>query len=108
MNKEESMSPDLDPPPELLATFANLDQTFSEDRGMDMAAFFMEDGRLMCPFSEDIVGRRNIQIAFENLVETFAKISWQPERRVEYLTADDACVLGRFIEIHKRRLTGQV
>jgi ketosteroid isomerase-like protein len=83
----------------LLNTIAELDLTFSEDRGVDMGNFFAEDARLMFPFMEDIVGRESIREAFVSLVSKYTTDMWNPKRELIDVYERRAYTFGSFIEI---------
>jgi ketosteroid isomerase-like protein len=93
-------------PASLLETLAAFDETFSQDRGSDMGAFFSPHARLMWPGIEDIVGRDAVRFAFEQLVATFTTISWRPEWTTIEVFGDRAISIGRFTEDRAPRAGG--
>jgi ketosteroid isomerase-like protein len=88
-------------PKSLERVIHELDTVFSQDRGSEMGAFFAEDACLQWPSSEDIVGREQIRLAFEQLVATFTTLSWKPKRSLELFCDGKAVFVGNFIEDRK-------
>jgi hypothetical protein len=93
-------------PESLLQTIYEFDALFSEDRGSEMGAYFAEDARLQWPMLEDIVGREEIRLAFEQLVNTYTTISWKPDRSLGLLCDGKAVIVGRFVEDRRERKKG--
>ena len=90
-------------PESLQRTILALDTVFSQDRGNEMGAFFAEDARLQWPMLEDIVGRNQIRLAFEQLVTTYSTILWKPDRSLALAFNGKTAIVGSFVEDRQKR-----
>jgi hypothetical protein len=90
----------------LLKTIAELDLTFSEDRGADMGNFFAKDAKLMFSLMSDVVGRESIRDLFVKFVSMYTTDSWEPKRELIRVYERDAYTLGSFIEVRTNRNEG--
>lgn len=104
--QEKSRTLEKDIAEDLQLRIAACDNTFSKDLAIELANFFATDARLMWPGNEDIMGREAIRKAYEGFVETFTTVSWKPDRRDLHVYEDRAYVVGRFVEVRKRRKSG--
>jgi len=93
-------------PESLQRTIHELDTVFSQDRGNEMGAFFAEDARLQWPMVEDIVGRTQIRMAFEQFVATYTTLSWKPNRSLALVSKNGVAIVGDFIEDRQARNDG--
>ena len=97
--EEELLESEISHKESLLKTIAELDRTFSEDRGWDMGDFFAEDAILMFLFMEDLVGRESIRAGFVDFVSKYTTDSWIPKREFIDVYEQRAYILGSFIEV---------
>jgi ketosteroid isomerase-like protein len=101
--QEKSRMLEREMPENLKMQIAALDSSFSHDHADEVASYFAGDARLMWPNNNDIVGREAIRKALNRLMEIFTTISWKPDRHFLHVYQDRAYVLGRFVEVRKRR-----
>ena len=87
----------------LLKAMEAFDRAFREHRPDDLAAMYAQDGRLMFPLMEDIVGRQPIAEVFTQFMSAYETESNELEREVIDICGERAYVLGRFIEVRTPR-----
>lgn len=93
-------------PESLQRTIHELDTVFSQDRGNEMGEFFAEDAHLQWPMVEDIIGRKQIGMAFEQFVATYTTLSWKPNRSLVLVSDNSVAIVGDFIEDRQVRNDG--
>jgi ketosteroid isomerase-like protein len=82
----------------LRLAFSRLDSNFAQGLEKETADLFAEDGRLMWPGMDDIVGREAIEAALGEFFKEFDTLAFSPDRQIVELFGGKAFTIGRFLE----------